>query len=78
MCADSVRNEDCVTVGPQSALEKKYIEDYLAGKGYSLEDLKGLPKDEAKRLMTGACTYASLKLAEVESKAKFRQKIKYV
>ena len=74
----SVRNEDYVSRDPQLALEKKYIEIYLAGKGYSLEDLKALPKDETKRLMTEACTYASLKLAEVESKAKFRQKIKYV
>jgi len=61
--------------GPQSALEKKLIEEYLQGRGYSLDDLHGLPKEDAQLLMRAACTYASLKLAEVESRARFRQEI---
>ena len=68
---------NCVPTGPQSALERKYIEEYLQSKGYRLEDLQGLPKEEAKRLMTEACTYTSFKLAELESRAKFREKIHY-
>lgn len=61
--------------GPQSALEKKYIQDYLESQGTSLEGLGRLPKDEKQHLMREACKYASLKLAEVESRAKFRHEI---
>lgn len=66
-----------VSTGPQSALERKYIEEYLQSKGYRLGDLQELPKEEVKRLMTEACTYSSFKLAELESRAKFREKIHY-
>jgi len=63
--------------GPQSALERKYIEEYLALKGYQWRDLLKLPEEEAKNLMIGACRYTSAKLAEVESRASFRRKIHY-
>lgn len=65
----------CASEGPQSALEKKFIEEYLAGKGQSLDSVHRLPPDEGRQLMREACTYASLKLAEVESRAHFRQEI---
>ena len=60
---------------PQSTLERKLIADYLLSKGYTLTDLEKLPKQEAKNLMGKACIFASLKLAEIESRSKFRQKI---
>lgn len=63
------------TEGPQSALEIKLIHEYLEGKGYTLAQLDGLPDDEKEQLMREACLYASLKLAEVESRAKFRHEI---
>lgn len=66
---------NCTTSGPQSALETKYIEEYLLDHGYHWSDLHDLSESEAKRLMTEACTYASFKLAEVESRAQFRQRI---
>ena len=62
---------------PQSSLERQYIIDYLAVRGYSLKDLKILPKEKADELMTVACRYASLKLAEIESRSKFLHKIHY-
>jgi hypothetical protein len=62
---------------PQSELERQLISDYLREKGYSHQDLRNLPKEQAHTLMVGACQYASLKLAEVESRAQFRQKIKF-
>jgi hypothetical protein len=62
---------------PQSPLERQLIIDYLAEKGYRLEDMKMLPADLAKELMTGACTYASLRLAEIESRSHFVRKIHY-
>ncbi len=60
---------------PQSKLERKYIQEYLRSKGTSLESLGQLPKAEQQHLMREASRYASLKLAEVESRAKFRHDI---
>lgn len=59
----------------KATLEKKYIEEYLLGKGYRRKDLRELPKEEARQLMIEASIYASLKLAHIESKAHFRNKI---
>lgn len=74
MCAQQ-NNRESATEGPQSALEKKYIVEYLESKGLNLDNLARLPKDEMEQLMREACQYASLKLAEVESRAKFRHEI---
>jgi hypothetical protein len=40
--------------GPQSALERRLIKEYLRDKGYQLEDLKRLPVKESMQLMTEA------------------------
>jgi len=69
--------DKCTEDGPQSALERKLIEEYLSEKGYHLSDLQALPEREARRLMREACNYASLKLAEVESRAQLRKEIHY-
>lgn len=62
---------------PQSPLERQLIVDYLAKKGYRLEDMQTLPADLAKELMTSACTYASLKLTEIDARSQFRRKIRF-
>lgn len=67
--------EKCLAEGPQSALERKLIKEYLLSKGYHPADLRKLPKEVARELMIEACRYASLRLAEVESRARFQQKI---
>jgi hypothetical protein len=77
MLADDPNFEECTEEGPQSALERKLIEEYLSEKGYHLSDLQALPEREARRLMREACRYASLKLAEVESRAQLRKEIHY-
>jgi hypothetical protein len=69
--------EKCISQGPESTLERQLVENYLKEKGYSLESLHKLPPDQAKELMKEACTYASLKLAELESKSKFRDEIRF-
>lgn len=61
---------------PLSSLERKFISDYLRKKGYQLSDLILLPEEKAKKLMTEASVYASLKLAEIESIARLRRDIK--
>ena len=55
----------------QAQLETAYLEEYLGSLGYSIADLKKLPSADAKRLMTGASLYASLKLCEVEERSRF-------
>jgi hypothetical protein len=59
----------------ESNLERKLIAEYLLSKGYSLSSLKNLPKKKANILMGEACRYATLKLAEIEARSKFRWKI---
>lgn len=71
-----VNVEDCMDKGPQSALERSLIKEYLRSKGYEYKDINKLPAKEAKALMKEACMYASLKLAEVESRAHFRKEIR--
>lgn len=61
----------------QPSLEEKLIKEYLREKGYTLKDLRRLPKDQARRLMVQACVYASLKLAEIESRARFVKVIRW-
>jgi len=68
--------DKCMSEGPESALEKQLVEDYLKSKGYTREALHQMPPETVKELMKEACTYASLKLAELESKSKFRDEIR--
>ena len=57
-------------------MESRLIEEYLRTKGYRLADLRALPVEQAKQLMREACQHASLRLAQVESTAYFREKIR--
>ena len=60
----------------ESVLERHFIAEYLRSKGYRASDLKYLPEEQRKKMMKEACTYAAVKLANIEAKSKFRQKIK--
>lgn len=77
MFADPGNLDQYISGGPQSPLERSYIEDYLREKGYRLSDLKNLPPGEASELMKEACLYASLRLAEIEAREEFRQNIEF-
>jgi hypothetical protein len=57
------------------SLERKFINEYLHDRGYDTRKLLALPVTEAKVLMGEACRFASLKLAEIESRAGFTRKI---
>jgi hypothetical protein len=59
-------------------LEMKYIDEYLREKGFETLELDTLPEQQAARLMAEASRYASLKLAELESRARLRTKIRNV
>lgn len=60
---------------PESILERRLIAEYLRGKGFDLADLHFLPAQTAESLLKEACRYATLRLAEIEARSKFRQKI---
>ncbi len=67
---------------PDAPLERMYIEAYLQRRGYTLHcgdyplrSICDLSESDAKRLMTSASTYASTKLAEVETRAHFVEEI---
>lgn len=68
--------DEGMSKGPESALEKQLVEDFLKTKGYTWEELHQLPPEVSKQLLKEACTYASLKLSELESKSKFRDDIR--
>jgi hypothetical protein len=75
--SDKAFDEDIpVTNGPQSILERALVAEYLIGKGYLISDLKNLDSQLAKRLMLEACQFAALRLAEIESRVNFQQKIR--
>jgi len=57
-------------------LERALIEEYLNDKGYTHEDLKKLPAEVVEKLMKEASQYASLKMEEVASRAKFIKELK--
>jgi len=61
---------------PQAKLERAFIEEFLAGKGYSLKALHLHSDREAvKTLMTEACTYASTRLAQIETRSILVEKL---
>ena len=65
------RPDPSVIEDPNALLERALIEEYLNEQGYSLEKLKDLPKNVAKKLMIEATRFASLKLEEIEDRARF-------
>lgn len=60
---------------PKAVLERAFMEEFLHEQGYSLEKLKELPKEIAENLMKEASKYASLKMEEVEARARFVEDI---
>lgn len=75
MSPKPMEQSEILSFGSLSALERKFLEEYLAGKELSLAELKKLPEAEAQTLMKEASRYASLKLAEIESRAHLKDEI---
>ncbi len=67
--------DDAIIEDPNALLEKALIEEYLKEQGYSLKKLKSLPKEVAEKLMKDASKYASLKLEEIEDRARFVEEL---
>ena len=56
---------------PLAALEVKFIEEFLALAGVSRASVDRLPPMEAERVLSAACEYASLRLAEIQARAHY-------
>ena len=59
----------------KSPLEWQFIHDFLAEKGYCFEDLKTLPEDVSSKLIIEACTFASKKLIEIQTRMQYLQSL---
>lgn len=53
----------------QAYLERAYLEEYLGGLGYSLEQLHTLSAAQSRSLMRDASLFASMRLTEVETRS---------
>jgi hypothetical protein len=68
--APTTMNETPMT-DPEALMERALIDEFLHAHGASLSTLAALPLDKADALLKEASRYASLKLMEVESRARF-------
>ena len=59
------------------SLEANLIKEYLDHEGYQKRDLVKLSPEERRRVMVEACRYAAVRLAQIEARSKFLQKIEY-
>lgn len=62
--------EGFVLADRQEKLAHAFIEEYLSGEGYALSTLHELPPDKARALMVKASVYSSIRLAEIEERAR--------
>ena len=65
------RDAEPLMEDPEAALEQALIAEYLREHGYRLAQLRDLPPEKCKQLMTEAVTYASARLTEVGTRARF-------
>jgi hypothetical protein len=56
---------------PQASLELAFIDEFLRKLGYNPDDLRRRTDATARELLAHASTYASAKLTEVESRARY-------
>ena len=57
-------------------LESSFISEYLERHGHSHETVRQLPDAERHALMRQASSYASMRLAEVETRARYVDDLK--
>lgn len=55
----------------EPGLEQKFIQEFLQERGLTLQELKTLPPEEARKIRIEASRYATARLAELEARARF-------
>jgi hypothetical protein len=61
---------------PEALIERSLIDEFLQAHGTTLAGLHALPAGQAEALLKEASRYASMRLMEIESKARFIASIK--
>jgi hypothetical protein len=56
---------------PNGPLEQQLIDEYLESRGRTRRTVRDLPEREALSLLEAASDYASLRLAEIDSRAHY-------
>lgn len=56
---------------PSATLERTLLDEFLSARGHTWTSVRVLDADEAAALLRGASAYASLRLAEIESRAEY-------
>ena len=56
-------------------LERAFIDEFLAKRGYTLQSVDRLPPGDREPLLRAAATFATLKLAEIEARARLVKEI---
>jgi hypothetical protein len=60
---------------PHAALERRLIDEFLGSVGYTRRSAGELGTREVSTLLRAASEYASLRLAEIESRARYTDEI---
>jgi hypothetical protein len=61
---------------PNGPLEQQLIDEYLESRGRTRRTVRDLPEREALSLLEAASDYASLRLAEIDSRAHYLDAIR--
>ena len=71
-----MRNNDAPQIeDPHAALERTLIHEFLESVGHTRGSVKELEPSEYSRLLRAASEYASLRLAEIDSRAHYADEI---
>lgn len=56
---------------PHAALERALIAEFLGDLGHTLRSVETLPPDQQRDVLRFAATYATLRLSEIEARARY-------
>jgi hypothetical protein len=56
---------------PSATLERVLLDEFLSARGHTWPSVRTLDPDQSAALLRGASEYASLRLAEIESRAEY-------
>ena len=68
---DRCRPRDAKSSAAGEALERALMDEFLSDRGHTLQSIRTLPAPRREELLRGAAEHASLRLAEIESRAHF-------
>jgi hypothetical protein len=70
-----MKNDRPPVESPDARLERVFIDEYLEARGHTRRSVLELPPVEAETLLRAASEHASLRLAEIESRARYIDEI---